>query len=47
MQTYFLKDVASSRTPAYYRVCGGFAIDVGLGVDSEHTSSVDLLQLVL
>lgn len=46
MQAYFLKDVASSRPPAYYRVCGGFAVDVGLGVDGEHASSVHLLQLV-
>lgn len=44
---YLLKDVSSCRSPACYRVCGGFAVDVGLRVDGEDSSSVHLLQLGL
>lgn len=44
---YLLEDITSTRSPAKNGVCGGFAIDVWLGVNSQDSSSVDLLQLLL
>lgn len=44
---YLLEDVTSCRSPAHYGVCGGFAVDAGLRVDGEDSSSVHLLQLIL
>lgn len=44
---YLLEDITSTRSPAENGVCGWFAIDVWLGVNSQDSSSVDLLQLLL
>lgn len=43
---HLLEDISSWRSPAYHRVRRWFAIDVGLGVDGEDSTSVNLLKLV-